>query len=112
MDKEFLYVGHYTDTDGKYILKIGTTNNLERSAKEHTRNYRRAKKHTMPKEHKVEYDWHLPLSKYNTLRYEDSNRKEWIERAVGKFVRNDRFVCEEKPVQVIVQIRKEYVVSL
>ena len=112
MEKEFLYVGHYTDTDGKYILKIGTTNNLERRAKEHTRNYRRAKKYTMRKEQKFEYDWHLPLSKYNTLRYEDSNRKEWIERAVGEFVRNDRFVCEEKPVQVIVQIRKEYVVSL
>ena len=112
MEKEFLYVGHYTDTDGKYILKIGTTNNLERRAKEHTRNYRRAKKHTMPKEQKFEYDWHLPLSKYNTLRYEDSNRKEWMKRAVGEFVRNDRFVCEEKPVQVIVQIRKEYVVSL
>ena len=71
MEKEFLYVGHYTDADGKYILKIGTTNNLERRAKEHTRNYRRAKKHTMPKEQKFEYDWHLPLSKYNTLRYED-----------------------------------------
>jgi hypothetical protein len=29
-DKEFLYVGHYIDTDSNYILKIGTTKNLER----------------------------------------------------------------------------------
>jgi len=112
MNKEYLYVGHYTDTDGNYILKIGTTNNLKRRAKEHTRNYHRAKKHTMPKEQEFKYDWHLPLSKYNTLRYEDSNRKKWKERAVGKFIKNDRFVCEEKPSQVTIQIKKEYVVPL
>ena len=40
MEKEFLYVGHYVDTEGKYILKIGTTNDLARRAQEHTRNYR------------------------------------------------------------------------
>ena len=34
MEKEFLYVGHYIDTDGNYILKIGTTNDLRRRAAE------------------------------------------------------------------------------
>lgn len=79
-EKEFLYVGYYIDTDGKYILKIGTTNDLNRRAKEHTRNYHRAKQHTMPKESEFKYLWHKPLSKYNTLRYEDKNRTMWQEQ--------------------------------
>lgn len=111
-EKEFLYVGHYVDVDGHYLLKIGTTNDLERRATEHTRNYRRAKNYTLPKEEKFEYDWWLPLSKYNTLRYEDSNRKNWQDAAIGDFVRNDRFCCEEKPKSVTVKIRKEYVIEL
>ena len=35
-EKEFLYVGHYIDIDGNYILKIGTTNDLKRRQTEHT----------------------------------------------------------------------------
>ena len=27
MNKEYLYVGHYIDIDGNYILKVGTTKN-------------------------------------------------------------------------------------
>ena len=111
-NKEFLYVGHYVDTQNKFILKIGTTNDLERRRKEHTRNYRRAKTLTMPPDTEFVYDWFLPLSKYNTLRYEDSNRERWKKEEVGEFKRNDRFVCEEKPTQVVVTIRKNYVVSL
>lgn len=30
MEKEYLYVGHYIDAQGNYILKIGTTNDLAR----------------------------------------------------------------------------------
>ena len=37
-EKEYLYVGHYIDKDGNYILKVGTTNDLERRRKEHNRN--------------------------------------------------------------------------
>lgn len=112
MDKEFLYVGHYYDIDNNYILKIGTTNDLKRRRTEHNYNYRRAKTNTMPKENEFEYDWTLPLSKYNTLRYEDKNRKRWQELAVGVFIRNDRFVCAEKPLEVEVSIRKTYKISL
>lgn len=111
-NKEFLYVGHYYDMSDNYILKIGTTNNLERRAKEHTRNYKKSDNYTMPPESSFIYDWWLPLSKYNTLRYEDSNRSRWIEENVGQFRRNDRFVCEQKPSSVIVKIRKEYTVIL
>ena len=112
MDKEFLYVGHYYDINNNYILKIGTTNDLKRRRTEHNYNYRRAKTNTMPKENEFEYDWTLPLSKYNTLRYEDKNRKRWQELAVGVFIRNDRFVCAEKPLEVEVSIRKTYKISL
>ena len=66
----------------------------------------------MPRENEFEYDWTLPLSKYNTLRYEDKNRKKWQELAVGVFIRNDRFVCAEKPLEVEVSIRKTYKISL
>ena len=112
MEKEYLYVGHYIDTEGNYILKIGTTNDLERRAKEHTRNYRRATAYTMPADAHFEYDWSRPLSKYNTLRYEDRNRSLWQEMGFGEFVRNDRFCCAEKPAQVAVIVRKEYIVVL
>ena len=112
MEKEFLYVGHYIDNDGQYILKIGTTNDLDRRQKEHTRNYRRAKINTLPKENQFEYDWWIGLSKYNTLRFEDSNRAKWQEENIGRFVRNDRFVCAEKPAEVTIKIRKEYCIAL
>lgn len=108
-----MYVGHYVDTKGRYILKIGTTNDLQRRKQEHTRNYRRAKDYTMPAGSCFEYDWHLPLSKYNTLRFEDKNREQWQKIGVGKFVRNDRFCCgNRKPASVKVTIRKTYEIEL
>lgn len=111
-DKEFLYVGHYTDVKGNYILKIGTTNNLERRQKEHTRKYLNAATCRMPIGQEFEYDWYLPLSKYNTLRYEDRNRQAWQDAKIGVFVRNDRFLCTEKPAAVAVTIRKTYTIEL
>ena len=112
MEKEYLYVGFYVDINDNYILKIGTTNDLARRAKEHTRNYRRAKHYTMPAEATFEYLWSLPLFKYNTVRYEDLNRQRWIENQIGEFIRNDRFLLVEKPVSVAVKIRKTYEIAL
>ena len=77
MEKEFLYVGFYIDTNGKYILKIGTTNDLDRRQKEHTRNYKKSPEHTMSPNGSFNYLWSHKLSKYNTLRYEDRNRAAW-----------------------------------
>ena len=110
--KEFLYVGHYVDVNGNYMLKVGTTNDLARRKAEHTRNYRKAKQYTLPKESVFEYDWYIPLSKYNTLRYEDLTRERWIVEAVGEYVRNDRFKCENPPKSVSVTIRKTYEILL
>ena len=66
-EKEYLYVGHYTDTNGNYILKIGTTNDLDRRQKEHTRNYRKAPQYVMPSDQEFQYDFWLKLSKYNPI---------------------------------------------
>jgi len=111
-NKEYLYVGRYYDTDRNYILKIGTTDDLKRRAYEHNYNYRKAKTHTMPRDEKFEYIWTLPLSKYNTLRFEDRNRQRWIDENFGDFIRNDRFVFAEKPARAIIKIRKEYEIIL
>lgn len=110
--KEFLYVGYYFDINGNYILKIGTTNDLKRRATEHTRNYHKAKEYTMPKESKFEYLWHIPLSKYNTIRYEDKNREMWQNANIGEFIRNDRFLLCNAPKQVEIKIRKTYTIPL
>ena len=112
MEKEFLYVGHYYDIDGRYILKIGTTNDLKRRTQEHNRNYRRAKTHTMPKDNEFIMDWYIKLSRYNTQRFEDTNRELWQAAGIGEFIRNDRFLCAVKPLTVNVKIRKVYAVSL
>ena len=112
LEKEYLYVGTYTDTDGNRILKIGTTNDLKRRKTEHNYNYRRAKNHTLPKEDSFEYLWTHKLSKYNTLRYEDKNREMWQEMGIGEFVRNDRFVITEEIAEVEIKIRKTYKVAL
>lgn len=111
-NKEFLYVGHYYDTSGNYILKVGTTNDLCRRQTEHTRNYRRAKTNTMPSDSQFAFDFYIPLSKYNTLRYEDKTRKQWQELGIGEFVRNDRFLCKVKPEYVEITIRKTYHIPL
>lgn len=111
--KEWLYVGHYVDTQGRYILKIGTTNDLKRRAEEHTRNYRKAKDYTLPAGVPFSYDWFIPLSKYNTLRFEDLNRAEWQKLEVGTYVRNDRFDCgKQKPKKVKITIRRTYEIEL
>ena len=111
-NKEFLYVGHYIDTDGNYMLKIGTTNDLNRRQTEHTRNYRRAKQFTMPPDSQFTYDFYIPLSKYNTIRFEDRTRERWQNEGIGEFVRNDRFRCDIKPDFVEITIRKTYKIAL
>lgn len=106
--KEFLYVGYYIDVNNHIIVKIGTTNNIGRRTKEHTRNYRRAKQYRLPPGGIFQMLGYVKLSKYNTLRYEDRNRQKWKEEGIGEFIRNDRFLLREGIKQVTVKIRKEY----
>lgn len=106
--KEWLYVGHYTDKYGNKFVKVGTTSDLERRRKEHTRNYRKSPVYPLPADGEFYYDGFIPLSKYNTLRYEDLTRQRWEEAGLGIFVRNDRFLVEEWPEYVEVTIKKTY----
>ena len=110
--KEFLYVGYYIDECGRVLLKIGTTNDLDRRRAEHNRNYKRSPLYTMPDNEEFHYLWHIALSKYNTLRYEDNNRELWKSLNIGEFVRNDRFICAEIPAFVPVKIRKTYEIAI
>ena len=110
--KEFLYVGYYIDVDGNYILKVGTTNNLDRRRKEHNRSYLKATHCRMPAGNEFQYLWNCPLSKYNTLRYEDKTKNAWQEQGIGTFINNDRFILCEKPKFVEVKIRKTYQIAL
>jgi hypothetical protein len=66
----------------------------------------------MPKDGSFQYLWHHKLSKYNTLRYEDSNRLLWQELGIGEFIRNDRFILCNVPNFVPVKIRKTYQIAL
>ena len=111
-EKEFLYVGYYYDVDGNKILKIGTTKDIKERGYEHNHNYRKAKRYTMPREEKFHFIWSHPLSKYNTIRYEDKNRQMWIDNEIGQFVRNDRFVIAESLAEVEIKIRKTYKIAL
>lgn len=111
-EKSYLYVGHYTDENNNYILKIGTTNDLERRRKEHNRNYRKAETHRMKQGEEFSYDWTLKLSPLNTLRYEKLNIERMKTINLGQYVRNDRFEMTEKPTKVTIQIRKEYEIEL
>lgn len=110
--KEWLYVGYYVDTEGRFILKIGTTNNLARRKAEHSRNYHKSPDYTLPKKASFQYLWWHPLSKYNTIRYEDKTRAAWQAANVGKYIRNDRFYCPKRPTVVQVKIRKTYTVPI
>ena len=110
--KDFLYVGHYIDTDGNYILKIGTTNDLETRQSQHTRYYAKAKNHPMAEGPQFAFDWYLPLSRANTHRYEESIKELWISQAFGTHIRNDRFCFTAKPDKVYITIRKTYEVVL
>ena len=112
MKKEFLYVGYYIDTEGNYILKIGTTHDLAERRTAHNRNYKKAKKHTMPESESFQYIWSIQLSKYNTYRYEDRNIDYWKELGIGEYIRNDRFLLHTIPESVPVKIKKTYTVAL
>ena len=110
--KEFLYVGHYYDKNGNYILKVGTTNNLDRRKQEHTRNYKRVKHFPIADNTEFQYDWHLPLSRANTLRVEGKTKELWKMLGIGEYIPNDRFYCVTKPAEVPVKVRKTYTVIL
>ena len=109
----YVYVGHYTDIDGNYILKVGTTNNIRRRTCEHTAAYKEKKKYQMPKDGQFVMDWYRPVSYKNSIKTEDRTRQAWKNEGIGQFIPKDRFNCGAKPPrQVKVKIRKEWTIDL
>ena len=109
----YVYVGHYTDIDGNYILKVGTTNNIKRRTCEHTAAYKEKKKYKMPKDGQFVMDWYRPVSYKNSIKTEDKTRQAWKNEGIGQFIPKDRFNCGANPPrQVKVKIRKEWIVDL
>ena len=111
-NKEFFYVGHYLAEDGNYILKVGTTNNLQRRRAEHNRAYKATPNHPMTPGSSFEYDWFIPLSKYNTIRTEDKTKERFKNCGFGEYLDNDRFIFAEKPAEIEITIRKTYQIAL
>ena len=109
----YVYVGHYTDIDGNYILKVGTTNNIKRRTCEHTAAYKEKKKYKMPKDGQFVMDWYRPVSYKNSIKTEDRTRQAWKNEGIGQFIPKDRFNCGATPPrQVKVKIRKEWTIDL
>ena len=109
----YVYVGHYTDIDGNYILKVGTTNNIRRRTCEHTAAYKEKKKYQMPKDGQFVMDWYRPVSYKNSIKTEDRTRQTWKNEGIGQFIPKDRFNCGATPPrQVKVKIRKEWTIDL
>lgn len=111
-NKEFFYIGHYYTADGKFVLKPGTTNNLARRKKEHDSAYLATPNFPRAFDSKFEYDFFIPLSKYNTLRIEDRTKEKLKEIYPNTYCRNDRFIFNEKPKAVTVTVRKTYTIYL
>jgi predicted GIY-YIG superfamily endonuclease len=110
--KEFYYVGHYISKEGKYVLKPGTTNDLKRRRQEHNRAYHKTPNFPMDDKSSFEYDWFIPLSKYNTLRVEDRMKEKFQAERFGVYVNNDRFVFDEKPEFVEITVKRIYKIAL
>lgn len=109
----YVYVGHYTDIDGNYILKVGTTNNIKRRTCEHTAAYKEKKKYKMPKDGQFVMDWYRPVSYKNSINTENRTRQAWKNEGIGQFIPKDRFNCGATPPrQVKVKIRKEWTIDL
>lgn len=112
MNKEYLYVGHYYDSEGRYILKIGTTNDLSRRLRQHNRKYKLCETNSLLSTDSFVYDWYTQLTRENTLKYESLNKELWKEVGYGHYIPNDRFIFEKKPLLCEIKIRKTYTIFL
>ena len=84
------------------LIKVGTTNDIERRIKEHLRYYKC----------NLDVLWISPqYSKYTTLRVEDRTKENWKEQGYI-YINNDRFVVPKGTKKVKIKVRKEYEVYL
>lgn len=84
------------------LYKIGTTNNVKKRMAQHRRYYGT----------EVEIIWVSPAySKWTTLRVEAKMIDLWKTLEGFEHIRNDRFVISPEINQVVIKVRKDYVVE-
>lgn len=89
----------------KKAYKIGTTNGPLQRMKEHLRYYKY--------EYNIEILWISPTySKYTTLRIEDRMKNWWIEQTQWEYIRNDRFIIPDDVKEIIITVRKDYIIQI
>lgn len=94
----FIRIGAPSDN----LYKIGTTNNIKRRMREHSKNYNAP----------IEVLWvSPPYSKWTTLRVETAMIERWKETEGFEYVRNDRFIINPTIHSVIIKVRKNWVVE-
>lgn len=104
---DYLYFIRLTpaDKNEKVTYKIGTTNDPVGRMKEHLRYYKF--------QYDIEVLWISPrYSKYTTLRIEDRMKRWWIEKGEWEYIRNDRFIIPDHVKEVVVTVRKDYIIQI
>ena len=107
-DKESFYIGVY-NSEGKQVIKIGTTNNLKRREAEHKRGICKLKNYPGTDYRTL---WELKLSKANALKVEEQMRKKMKEHPSLRFIANDRFAIESEVPEIELTVRKTYKIPL
>lgn len=108
--KEFFYIGLAHAEDGHRIVKFGTSNDLKRRKGEHRRHKYSPAEFSLKD---FEYVSFIPLSHANTIRLENSFRKQFclMAQADEVYLKNDRFVInhnEEIVFEISVTNKKTY----
>lgn len=86
-------------TEERKLVKIGTTNNIMRRMKEHSKNYNTD----------IIIEWiSSAYSKWTTLRVEDKMKRFWIEKPFWQWVRNDRFLIPNSISKITITVKKDY----
>lgn len=96
----FLSVGDPADR----VFKIGTTNRPRERMMEHERAYQKP----------VTVIWLSPplSSKWTTLKVEEKMKEDWIAGKPWEYMRNDRFKIPENVTEVVITIKKNYVIPI
>lgn len=107
-DKESFYIGVY-NSEGKPVIKIGTTNNLKRREAEHKKGICKLKNYPGTDYRTL---WELKLSKANTLKVEEQMRRKMKEHPSLRFIAKDRFAIESEVPEIELTVRKTYKIPL
>ena len=93
------------ETERRLAYKIGTTDRPLERMKEHLRSYKY--------QYNIEVLWFSPCySKYTTLRIEDRMKSWWIEQQAWEYIRNDRFIIPTETKEIIITVRKDYIIKI